>query len=533
MGFSKATKREVLVRSARHCCVCHRYKGLKIEVHHIIPRADNGTDDIDNAIALCLDCHADAGHYNPKHPKGTKLGAEELRHARDAWFDSVEQHKISAAPTSDLHARYIFSSDLEILQEVCEAKFENIPINNPLLLETEPLKFLRGLLGPYRCQGQRSVVWGERHQSMDSYFRAHPDATRTMRGRPPFPFFDSIRYPGYQEIKEKVVPEDPISGLLLNLGVPEAEICCAVTFNDGCGGVECHEQFVLRPLACLFLAVENRSSEAVRIDRFAGRQNLDAESYTSFGGQVMEPFELPLSRTSILPGEHLLVPMAVVLLPFNMPEYVVLHKEESSDKPGSWTTKTHLSIEKDRLVGFMYSSLGPVVLPRTIGCENSNDETELHEFDFSRVYRLDKGWACGSCPHLFIFDEDWAFKSSLFEHSQGRSVFNEVAISGGIQRIAIAELEEEISWIDEIVYDGDIIARDVTLKKDQVIFVDVPEGIGTKHLLFKGGYRPDVDGGGFTGESLLRNERIAYKILELDASNQSRGQGTDGNRLAL
>jgi hypothetical protein len=34
MGFLAKIKEDILVASARHCCVCHRYKVLKIEVHN-------------------------------------------------------------------------------------------------------------------------------------------------------------------------------------------------------------------------------------------------------------------------------------------------------------------------------------------------------------------------------------------------------------------------------------------------------------------------------------------------------------------
>lgn len=94
MGFSPAIKQNALVASARHCCVCHRYKGLKIEVHHIEQEANGGGNTFENAIALCLDCHTDAGHYNDNHPKGTKFSKPELRKARDEWYKIVLENKI-------------------------------------------------------------------------------------------------------------------------------------------------------------------------------------------------------------------------------------------------------------------------------------------------------------------------------------------------------------------------------------------------------------------------------------------------------
>ncbi|HJT77179.1 MAG TPA: hypothetical protein VJ739_08255, partial [Gemmataceae bacterium] len=39
-------------------------------------------------------CHAEAGHYNPHHPLGTKYSPGELRGHRDEWF------KVCAASAS-------------------------------------------------------------------------------------------------------------------------------------------------------------------------------------------------------------------------------------------------------------------------------------------------------------------------------------------------------------------------------------------------------------------------------------------------
>lgn len=94
MAFSPKIKEQILVESARHCCVCHKSKGLKIEVHHIIPQEKGGKDTYENAISLCFDCHADAGHYYAKHPKGLKLSPSELKKHKDSWLDLVRKNNI-------------------------------------------------------------------------------------------------------------------------------------------------------------------------------------------------------------------------------------------------------------------------------------------------------------------------------------------------------------------------------------------------------------------------------------------------------
>ena len=89
MGFPQGVRDDALVACGRHCCLCHRFCGLKIEIHHIKPKASGGPDTFDNAIPLCFDCHADMRTYDAKHPKGTKYSEPELRRSRDIWYEKV------------------------------------------------------------------------------------------------------------------------------------------------------------------------------------------------------------------------------------------------------------------------------------------------------------------------------------------------------------------------------------------------------------------------------------------------------------
>jgi hypothetical protein len=83
-------KEDALVASGRHCCLCHKFCGLKIELHHITQAGEGGEDTLANCIPLCLDCHADMRSYDHKHPKGTKYTPAELRRHRDEWYAKVK-----------------------------------------------------------------------------------------------------------------------------------------------------------------------------------------------------------------------------------------------------------------------------------------------------------------------------------------------------------------------------------------------------------------------------------------------------------
>lgn len=105
VGFSAKVKEDALVACGRHCCLCHKFCGLKIEIHHIKPRAEGGPDTLENAIPLCFDCHADMRTYDANHPKGTKYTEAELIRFRDDWFLKVKEsggvQSPSAAPETD------------------------------------------------------------------------------------------------------------------------------------------------------------------------------------------------------------------------------------------------------------------------------------------------------------------------------------------------------------------------------------------------------------------------------------------------
>lgn len=114
MSFPNAVREQALVKAQRHCCVCHEFAGRSVNVHHIKQEAEGGPNTFENAIVLCLRCHAEAGHFNPKHPLGTKYSPSELIQHRDEWYEtcangtaklsgSVEVKFKSTYTTSELH----------------------------------------------------------------------------------------------------------------------------------------------------------------------------------------------------------------------------------------------------------------------------------------------------------------------------------------------------------------------------------------------------------------------------------------------
>lgn len=79
MPFSEATKLEAKRRAHFSCVICRQ---AFVEVHHIIPQAAGGSDDLENAAPLCASCH-DLFGGNPEKRK-------QLREMRDLWYELCE-----------------------------------------------------------------------------------------------------------------------------------------------------------------------------------------------------------------------------------------------------------------------------------------------------------------------------------------------------------------------------------------------------------------------------------------------------------
>ena len=82
MAFKESLKKEIRKKSDGRCVLCHK---PFVEIHHIIPQAENGPDTFDNGVALCAYCHDLIGN-NPSKRK-------QLKEIRDSWYEIVEAQK--------------------------------------------------------------------------------------------------------------------------------------------------------------------------------------------------------------------------------------------------------------------------------------------------------------------------------------------------------------------------------------------------------------------------------------------------------
>lgn len=122
MGFPESVANQALQLCGRCCCICHKFCGTKIELHHIKQVAYGGEDTLENCIPLCVDCHSDMGKADPKHPKGKRYTENELKGHRGNWYKKVE----SGLLTSCYHEKGDCHADIQLFQKICDIFTDDI-----------------------------------------------------------------------------------------------------------------------------------------------------------------------------------------------------------------------------------------------------------------------------------------------------------------------------------------------------------------------------------------------------------------------
>lgn len=113
MAFSEKTKIIAKRKSAFRCCLCHK---PFVEIHHIIPQAKGGSDNLDNAAPLCSSCH-DLYGGNPEKRKT-------IRQMRDYWWDLMAKRQqrltevANSEDTSEIKVNTYLENDLRTSNEI-------------------------------------------------------------------------------------------------------------------------------------------------------------------------------------------------------------------------------------------------------------------------------------------------------------------------------------------------------------------------------------------------------------------------------
>lgn len=481
MGFSSTVREHALTASARYCCVCHKAKGLNIEVHHIDPEVSGGSNDFDNAIALCFDCHADAGHYNSEHPRGSKFSPRELKLQRDSWHETVKSGNLDPAISNLLHCRYLVCKSFDFIREIAEGELGTLQVPNPLLAQTAANSFLRGILLAHEEKHRREELHGDQFATLDEYLRVHPEVVVQKRSGP-FPYFEAVRIPTASELSERVAPTDAITSMLLDANVDPSSVAYALAYREQCGGgSEISEIYHPRPIWALYLAITNLDNTPFRLDSLIYNDDtpngLGYRPLWARQSQGTSTHTLP--RADLLPETTAVIPVATLLGPLWPDRFEEL-----------WTDSIYLpggERRQDLSHGDLSAALpaisviGPALWPLEVQITKDGKSVKhlVHDFNVESVYVQSRHWMIGSCPHLFFESgspTSLSYQCELFAKQAGLLQEHLVRVPIGVTGLYVAELEDETTHIELIEVNGNRVLEKANLTQGETIHVEVRAG---------------------------------------------------------
>lgn len=495
MSFPAKVIEGALIASARHCCVCKQYKGVKVEIHHIIPIEKGGEDNFDNAIVLCFDCHADAGHYYAKHPKGKKFSPEELRKHRDVWYENVKINKIPVYDEDELvHCRYYITKNPSLVKEITEGNFSRFPVKNILVHNNDILKFQKGIINNY--DPEPTVFYDENKNAEKKYLLKHPDAKKV----------DNINYPYYSYTripkKEDVINtcgNMEICKFLLSTGEDINNFFKLLAFLEPCG-MTFQEQLQIRFVWACYLCITNTSNKYLRINSINYNGSLVDNSWETFSSlENMAEGDMQLPGSKLSPNESIVIPILTLLAPFddNNITKEISSTNEVFNNTNEVIETTHLKLNKLE-DNSKFNVLGPGIIPNKICLtyNGSSIEQNVHRFNFSNMFIYDRYFMCGCCPYVFFSkNNNLEYYGEVFLKEPGELQMFKIVTPSHVDTFFLSELEYEKTFILDIkINKKSIISNKLINKGESIKFKvkggDIIEGIGCYYLNYESADKP-------------------------------------------
>lgn len=529
MDFPPDVRIKALTEAAMHCCVCNRYKGVNVEVHHI---EFGGSNDFDNAIALCYDCHAFAGHYNPKHPRGSRYSPKLLREARDKWYKNVKTNSIEPPDKEDLlYCWYLVCKDPFVLEEMLLGNFDNIPIRKLLFYNSSFFDFLRSAVVEHPDILHRIVENDRVYANDREYYKTNPSAKVIDRGSLRYPYFKTERKPTEDELKRYVSDRSLITDVLLRSGVKSEEVAVVLGQSEACGGPgsRLYERYCVRSVWPVFIAIKNVSGKNIKNVILEGYKIGDTIYDICKLGKVPNAtkHQINLPKPPILNHTTLLVPIGFVLPP---PAGIIGDQGSSDTVDGRYFRTELANVQQFSSESDSSYFWGPNFFPKRVNFSIGGrpESQEVHDFDLSNLYILDRYWSMGSCPHLFyIWNKEnlISYEGELFPNKPESLSIEVRRIPKNVGAIIVAELEEEKTYIEIIEQKGKVLIEKHVIAPGSYVRLQIESN---SVLSILGSYTPSYKLGE-TPSTLITNwqkNEIVRTFMYQHYSKSSRGSST-------
>lgn len=516
MGFSQTIKQQAMISSARHCCVCHRYKGVKIEVHHIIQKADGGPNTFDNAIPLCFDCHSDAGHFNDRHPKGTKFSKQELVKARDTWYELIKHNPIveKVLISNKIQTSYYVLHSFDVLESVLNCDFSSVnKFRNRVYLTDNGISnqwknILQAHKADYKYNtDQKTILELGKLASLEEYVKKYENVEIIDKSGVDYPYYVAKRETNWAELIGLFNPNNFINEINKS-GLDANEFCISLLYENG---DSCDEETAffgftefleIAPMSFVFLGITNASKEPIKLNRLNTLE-------------IGETIKLP--NFNMLPLEMVLLPISTGINLRGIDNNGIVLEHLDGERGQDFSRVINSNEFKEHSVKYFQNKINPTSI---VFNDNEGEyEIEIHDFDFTNLYSVNSYWQIGSCPHLFLINKQGRQKyhRELLVSSSYITGVDNFEVPVDIYQIVIRELEDEVTYIDKLYLNDKIVVEFTTITKGEELIIDVNP---LDKVKIEGSYEPFIKNKPRPNDMWYRNKIITVSNKNYNALNQ-------------
>jgi len=388
-----------------------------------------------------------------------------------------------------ISAKFLITNEFSLIKELSQSILTNFPFENPYLLENETLKFLRLLISnqDYRENGFPNSL----NITREEYEKKYPDSVNMPFKKEEYQFFYHERTPRADEIKN-ILKNDNISKFLLNNNTPLENISKIKTcYEDACSGNDekLQELYLLRPLYVQFIIIKNISNIHIRLN------SIESNFYNGVLYEIENsPYinrMINIPNFIIEPKQNLVIPIGLFLSKFGGIKNLDNNIVSSIYMPDQIQELKLCNLEENKI-----EYIGPCFSPKEISGRigEKTFSSKIHDFSFNEIYWIERNWLCGSCPHLFfVINGKIKYQGEIFNVSPNQLHTVSIQIPDGVDKLIIAELEQEITKINKILINKTLIETNISMAENDFYCLKVTPfdtvEIEGKYILNSDSYR--------------------------------------------
>lgn len=436
-----------------------------------------------NGIWLCQSCSklidSDEESFPVEEIESWKSDSEEF--ARN----EISTLKLKAKPLSqDLFLRYFVCTSPSVTNRILRGSLLDFPFPKPLLVKNEVHSFWHLPFG--NLDNQPYWPSNQTFQSVEEYLSYFPDTKIGESIGFQEYFSETYRLPTEKEISDFFAPNFPFHTRLLEEGVPLEDLFYIYTYQNFCAGDgEYCEQYFVRGLWSVFFSIENISDSCKKVEglqcKIPDPPKIVYENLILANSNQLS-YKLPGS--GIQKGETIIFPMATLLEPIS---FQGLKEESGYHFPAISERVTAIDAYSLARELHSYPAIGPIYLPQFLEIESQR--LKAHKFEPDNLFTISHEWMCGSCPFLFFvqpFSRTPVFSREILVSGKGIDVMEEIEIPENSNRLILAELKDEITFIKTIYIDNIPVSADFSMGKGEYRIINIP--LGSRILRIIGQY---------------------------------------------